>query len=74
MICYSYNKRDPSKILNGEWYLVSEKGSYEIIQDANENKTVNKLPNSPQNASRTWEKTSLSKTVMESRVATQHIW
>uniref|UniRef100_A0AC11D7P1 Coagulation factor V n=1 Tax=Ovis aries TaxID=9940 RepID=A0AC11D7P1_SHEEP len=47
-------QKDPSKILNGEWYLVSEKGSYEIIQDANENKTVNKLPNSPQNASRTW--------------------
>ena len=47
-------QKDPSKILNGEWHLVSEKGSYEIIQDANENKTVNKLPNSPQNASRTW--------------------
>uniref|UniRef100_A0A8C6CT12 Coagulation factor V n=1 Tax=Moschus moschiferus TaxID=68415 RepID=A0A8C6CT12_MOSMO len=47
-------QKDPSKILNGEWHLVSEKGSYEIIQDANENKTINKLPNSPQNASRTW--------------------
>ncbi|XP_040119486.1 coagulation factor V [Oryx dammah] len=47
-------QKNPSKILNGEWHLVSEKGSYEIIQDANENKTVNKLPNSPQNASRTW--------------------
>ena len=47
-------QKDPSKILNGEWHLVSERGSYEIIQDANENKTVNKLPNSPQNASRTW--------------------
>ncbi|XP_070624220.1 coagulation factor V isoform X1 [Bos indicus] len=47
-------QKDPYKILNGEWHLVSEKGSYEIIQDANENKTVNKLPNSPQNDSRTW--------------------
>ncbi|XP_068841701.1 coagulation factor V isoform X2 [Capricornis sumatraensis] len=47
-------QKDPSKILNGEWHLISEKGSYEIIQDANENKTVDKLPNSPQNASRTW--------------------
>ncbi|NIG58948.1 coagulation factor V [Pontoporia blainvillei] len=47
-------QKDPSKILNGEWHLVSEKGSYEIIQDADEVKAVNKLPNSPQNDSRTW--------------------
>ncbi|XP_022415864.1 coagulation factor V isoform X1 [Delphinapterus leucas] len=47
-------QKDPSKILNGEWHLVSEKGSYEIIQDADEVKVVNKLPNSPQNDSRTW--------------------
>ncbi|XP_049571193.1 coagulation factor V isoform X5 [Orcinus orca] len=47
-------QKDPSKILNGEWHLVSEKGSYEIIQDADEVKVVNKLPNSAQNDSRTW--------------------
>ncbi|KAB0403537.1 hypothetical protein E2I00_007479, partial [Balaenoptera physalus] len=47
-------QKDPSKILNGEWHLVSEKGSYEIIQDAYEDNAVNKLPNSPQNDSRTW--------------------
>ncbi|XP_060152612.1 coagulation factor V isoform X2 [Globicephala melas] len=47
-------QKDPSKILNGEWHLVSEKGSYDIIQDADEVKVVNKLPNSPQNDSRTW--------------------
>uniref|UniRef100_A0A8C3WXD6 Coagulation factor V n=1 Tax=Catagonus wagneri TaxID=51154 RepID=A0A8C3WXD6_9CETA len=47
-------KKDPSKILNGKWHLVSEKGSYEIIQDADEDMAVDKLPNSPQNASRTW--------------------
>ncbi|XP_058898134.1 coagulation factor V isoform X1 [Kogia breviceps] len=47
-------QKDPSKILNEEWHLVSEKGSYEIIQDADEDKAVNELPNSPQNDSRTW--------------------
>ncbi|TEA39088.1 hypothetical protein DBR06_SOUSAS33510008 [Sousa chinensis] len=47
-------QKDPSKILNGEWHLVSEKGSYDIIQDADEVKVVHKLPNSPQNDSRTW--------------------
>ncbi|XP_059934646.1 coagulation factor V [Mesoplodon densirostris] len=45
-------QKDPSKILNGEWHLVSEKGSYEIIQDTDTDE--DKLPNSPQNDSRTW--------------------
>ncbi|EPQ04593.1 Coagulation factor V [Myotis brandtii] len=44
-----------SKNLNGKWHLVSEKGSYEIIPEADEDMAVNKLRNSPQNASRTWE-------------------
>nr|XP_019602979.1 PREDICTED: coagulation factor V [Rhinolophus sinicus] len=43
-----------SKILNGKWHLVSEKGSYEIIQDAGEDIAVSELLNSPQSASRTW--------------------
>ncbi|XP_036199955.1 coagulation factor V [Myotis myotis] len=42
------------KNLNGKWHLVSEKGSYEIIPEADEDMAVNKLQNSPQNASRTW--------------------
>ncbi|KAG8515743.1 Coagulation factor V, partial [Galemys pyrenaicus] len=48
-------QRNPSKILNGEWHLISEKGSYEIIQDDKDNMTVNKLLTDPQNASRTLE-------------------
>ncbi|KAM5203194.1 coagulation factor V [Hipposideros larvatus] len=43
-----------SNVLNGKWHLVSEKGSYEIIQDADEDMAVREPPNSPQNASRTW--------------------
>uniref|UniRef100_G1PBL7 Coagulation factor V n=1 Tax=Myotis lucifugus TaxID=59463 RepID=G1PBL7_MYOLU len=43
-----------SKNLNGKWHLVSEKGSYEIIPEADEDMAVNKLRNSPQTASRTW--------------------
>nr|XP_015100590.1 coagulation factor V isoform X1 [Vicugna pacos] len=46
-------QKDPSKILNGKWHLVSEKGSYEIIQDADKDTAIEKLPNSTQNASRT---------------------
>nr|XP_008523772.1 PREDICTED: coagulation factor V [Equus przewalskii] len=47
-------QKNPSKILNGKWHLVSEKGSYEIIQDADKDLAVNKLLNSPQNALGTW--------------------
>ncbi|XP_058396091.1 coagulation factor V [Diceros bicornis minor] len=47
-------QKNPSKILNGKWHLVSEKGSYEIIQDADEDMAINQLLNSSQNASRTW--------------------
>ncbi|XP_008592159.1 PREDICTED: coagulation factor V, partial [Galeopterus variegatus] len=48
-------QKKPSKILNGKWHVVSEKGSYEIIPDTDEYLAVNKLLKSPQNASRTWE-------------------
>ncbi|KAK2504630.1 hypothetical protein MC885_001246 [Smutsia gigantea] len=51
-----FKQKNPSKILNGKWHLVSEKGSYEIIQDADKDTTVHKL-NSPQNSSRTWRET-----------------
>ncbi|KAM9243389.1 coagulation factor V [Dugong dugon] len=47
-------QKNPSKILNGKWHLVSEKGSYEVIQETDEDMTVNKLLNSPQNSSRPW--------------------
>uniref|UniRef100_A0A8D2JSC3 Coagulation factor V n=1 Tax=Sciurus vulgaris TaxID=55149 RepID=A0A8D2JSC3_SCIVU len=47
-------QKNPSKTLNGKWHLVSEKGSYEIIQDTDEDVAVSKLPNSPQNVSGTW--------------------
>ncbi|KAM9685805.1 coagulation factor V isoform 1-T1 [Trichechus inunguis] len=47
-------QKNPSKILNGKWHLVSEKGSYEVIQETDEDMTVNKLLNSPQNGSRPW--------------------
>ncbi|XP_054568137.1 coagulation factor V [Eptesicus fuscus] len=43
-----------SKVLNEKWHLVSEKGSYEIIPEADEDMAVNKLWNSPRNASKTW--------------------
>ncbi|XP_039097822.1 coagulation factor V [Hyaena hyaena] len=49
-------QKNPSKILNGKWHLASEKGSYEIVQDADEDIAVDKLLSSPHNASRTWEK------------------
>ncbi|XP_005398245.1 PREDICTED: coagulation factor V [Chinchilla lanigera] len=45
-------QKNPSKILDGQWHVVSEKGSYEIIQDNDEDKAVNELLNSPQNVSR----------------------
>ncbi|XP_077013029.1 coagulation factor V [Tamandua tetradactyla] len=47
--------KNPLNILNGKWHVVSEKGSYEIIQETNEDMTDNKLLNNSQNASRTWE-------------------
>ncbi|XP_029789209.1 coagulation factor V [Suricata suricatta] len=47
-------QKNPSKILNGKWHLASEKGSYEIVKDADKDIAVDKLPSSPQNASRTW--------------------
>ncbi|XP_037681322.1 coagulation factor V [Choloepus didactylus] len=51
-------QKNPSKVLNGKWHLVSEKGSYEIIQETNEDMT-DKLLNNSQNASRTWEESIL---------------
>nr|XP_036879862.1 coagulation factor V [Manis javanica] len=48
-----FKQKNPSKILNGKWHLVSEKGSYEIIQDADRDMTVHEL-NGTQNSSRTW--------------------
>uniref|UniRef100_A0A452USJ4 Coagulation factor V n=1 Tax=Ursus maritimus TaxID=29073 RepID=A0A452USJ4_URSMA len=47
-------QKNPSKILNGKWHVVSEKGSYEIVPDADEDMAVDKVLDSPQNASRTW--------------------
>ncbi|XP_027778687.2 coagulation factor V isoform X1 [Marmota flaviventris] len=47
-------QKNPSKTLNGKWHLVSEKGSYEIIQDTDEDVAVSKLPNNPQNVSGMW--------------------
>ncbi|XP_054443773.1 coagulation factor V isoform X2 [Pteronotus mesoamericanus] len=44
----------PSKILNGKWHLVSEKGSYEVVPEADKDRAVNNLRPSPQNASGTW--------------------
>ncbi|XP_048968294.1 coagulation factor V isoform X27 [Canis lupus dingo] len=46
-------QNNPSKILNGKWHLVSEKGSYEIVPDA-EDMAVDKLLDSPQNTSKSW--------------------
>ncbi|KAM6154284.1 coagulation factor V [Erethizon dorsatum] len=48
-------QKNPSKILDGQWHVVSEKGSYEIIQDNDEDMAGNELLNSPQNVSRTWK-------------------
>uniref|UniRef100_A0A2K6FGC7 Coagulation factor V n=1 Tax=Propithecus coquereli TaxID=379532 RepID=A0A2K6FGC7_PROCO len=47
-------ENDPSKILNGKWHVVSEKGNYEIIQDTQEDMAVNKPLTSPQNVSSPW--------------------
>ncbi|CAK7310821.1 Coagulation factor V [Vulpes lagopus] len=47
-------QKNPSKILNGKWHLVSEKGSYEIVPDADEDMAVDKLLDSPQNTSKSW--------------------
>ncbi|XP_053765295.1 coagulation factor V [Panthera pardus] len=51
-------QKHPSKILNGKWHPASEKGSYEIVQDADEDTAATKLLSSPQNASRTLGKSS----------------
>ncbi|XP_020830327.1 coagulation factor V [Phascolarctos cinereus] len=48
------NQKDPPKVLNGKWNLVSEKVSYEIIEDTNEDKVEDKLLNSPQDAATPW--------------------
>ncbi|KAF6074438.1 coagulation factor V [Phyllostomus discolor] len=40
----------PSKTLNGKWHLVSEKGSYEVIPEADKDLAVS----NPQNASGPW--------------------
>ncbi|XP_045694555.1 coagulation factor V [Phyllostomus hastatus] len=40
----------PSKTLNGKWHLVSEKGSYEVIPEADKDAAVS----NPQNASGPW--------------------
>ncbi|XP_032718919.1 coagulation factor V [Lontra canadensis] len=47
-------QKNPSKIVNGKWHVVSEKGSYEIVPDADEDMAVDKLLDSPWNSSRTW--------------------
>ncbi|XP_050640367.1 coagulation factor V isoform X21 [Macaca thibetana thibetana] len=47
-------QNNSSKILVGRWHLASEKGSYEIIQDTDEDTAVNNRLISPQNASRAW--------------------
>uniref|UniRef100_A0A2K6SJC6 Coagulation factor V n=1 Tax=Saimiri boliviensis boliviensis TaxID=39432 RepID=A0A2K6SJC6_SAIBB len=44
-------QKNPSKILVGKWHLASEKGSYEVIQDTDEDTAVNNQLISPQNAS-----------------------
>ncbi|XP_036890788.1 coagulation factor V isoform X2 [Sturnira hondurensis] len=44
----------PSKTLNGKWHLVSEKGSYEVIPEVDEDVSVPNLQHSPQNASGAW--------------------
>ncbi|XP_040594092.1 coagulation factor V isoform X2 [Mesocricetus auratus] len=58
-------QKNTSTFLNREWYLASEKGSYEIISVNGEDTAVEKLPNSPQtqNISKTWgDSTSPTKT------------
>ncbi|XP_072504800.1 coagulation factor V isoform X4 [Notamacropus eugenii] len=46
------NQKDPPKVLNEKWNVVSEKGNYEIIKDTNEDKVEDKLFNSPQDATK----------------------
>ncbi|XP_027724371.1 coagulation factor V isoform X1 [Vombatus ursinus] len=48
------NQKDPPKVLNGKWNLVSEKVSYEIIKDTNKDEVEDKLLNSPQDAATPW--------------------
>ncbi|XP_074078065.1 coagulation factor V [Macrotis lagotis] len=48
------NQKNSPKVLNGKWNLVSEKGSYKIIKDTNENKVEEKSLNSPQDATTSW--------------------
>ncbi|XP_003508322.1 coagulation factor V [Cricetulus griseus] len=58
-------QKNTSKFLDREWYLASEKGSYEIIPANDEDTAVEKLPNSPQNQniSKSWgDSTSPTKT------------
>uniref|UniRef100_A0A0D9RFF4 Coagulation factor V n=1 Tax=Chlorocebus sabaeus TaxID=60711 RepID=A0A0D9RFF4_CHLSB len=47
-------QNNSSKILVGRWHLASEKGSYEILQDTDEDTAVNNRLISPQNASHAW--------------------
>ncbi|XP_007935974.1 coagulation factor V [Orycteropus afer afer] len=47
-------QKNPSKILNEKWHVISEKGNYTIIQEMDEDISVNTLLKSPQNDSRTW--------------------
>ncbi|EHB18757.1 Coagulation factor V [Heterocephalus glaber] len=47
-------QKNPSKILDGKWHVVSEKGGYEIIQDIDKDLAINELLNSPQNVSKIW--------------------
>ncbi|XP_074164404.1 coagulation factor V isoform X2 [Sminthopsis crassicaudata] len=48
------NQKDAPKVLNGKWNLVSEKGSYEIIKDTNEDEVEDKLLNNPQDGATSW--------------------
>ncbi|XP_007531847.1 coagulation factor V [Erinaceus europaeus] len=47
-------QKNPLNISGGVWHLASEKGSYEVIQDADEDTGTSKVLNSPPNASETW--------------------
>ncbi|XP_051042098.1 coagulation factor V isoform X2 [Phodopus roborovskii] len=58
-------QKNTSKFFNREWYLASEKGSYEIVPASGEDTPAEMLPNSPQNQniSMTWsDSTSPTKT------------
>ncbi|XP_006887516.1 PREDICTED: coagulation factor V [Elephantulus edwardii] len=46
-------QKNPSKILDGDWHLVSENVSYKIIQETDEDTPSNRLLNSSQGDSRT---------------------